>query len=48
MNLNSEQISKLNDLKEINGQIEALDLFYMNNIFDFKSRTMCENNEIKT
>ena len=47
MNLNAEQINKLNDLKEINGHIEALDLFYMNNIFDFKSRTMCENNEIK-
>ena len=47
MNLNAEQINKLNDLKEINGHIEALDLFYINNIFDFKSRTMCENNEIK-
>ena len=47
MNLNAEQINKLNDLKEINGHIETLYLFYMNNIFDFKSRTMCENNEIK-
>ena len=47
MNLNAEQINKLNDLKEINGHIEALDLFYIHNIVDFKSRTMCENNEIK-
>lgn len=46
-NLSSKQQDKLSDLKEINNQIELLPLYYMNNIFDFKSKTLVEYNEIK-
>ena len=47
MNLNREQIDKLKNLKKINNNIESLDVFFMNTIFDFKSRAMCESSEIK-
>ena len=46
-NLTSEQNDKLIQLKDINNQIEMLHIYYMNNIFDCKSRTMCESNQIK-
>ena len=46
-NLDAEQIERLNQVREINEEIAKLDIYYMNNIFDIKSRTLFENNEIK-
>ena len=46
-NFTSEQNDKLMHLKDINNQIESLHTYYMNNIFDYKSKILCENNQIK-
>ena len=43
-NLNAKQNERLNQVREINKKIENLDFYYMNNIFDYKSTTLCENN----
>ena len=46
-NLTSEQTNKLKDLKEINNNIEFLDVHYISSFIDFKSKTLCDNNLIK-
>lgn len=46
-NLNPEQNERLNQVREINQEIENLGIYYMNSIFDFKSRIHFENNEVK-
>ena len=46
-NLTSEQTNKLKDLKEINNNIEFLDVYYISSFIDFKSKTLCDNNLIK-
>ena len=42
-NLTAKQSEKLYDVREINKLIDHLDVFYMNSLFDFKSKIFYEN-----